>query len=51
MWEEVWNEITPGTEAGIRQHLVEIVALLDKALESPSWNMKAQVQQTALPSQ
>lgn len=42
-WEEVWDEITPGTEPAIRQHLQEIVNLLEKAVESPSWNMKAQV--------
>ncbi|KAK7866865.1 hypothetical protein R5R35_006031 [Gryllus longicercus] len=42
IWEEVWQESTPGTEGGIRQHAPEIIMTLKEALESPSWTMKAQ---------
>ncbi|XP_005102218.1 proteasome adapter and scaffold protein ECM29 [Aplysia californica] len=41
-WEEVWNEITPGTEAGIRLYLSEIVELLTSCMESQAWSVKAQ---------
>ena len=42
IWEEVWSDITPGTEGGIRIFLVEIMALLSLAIESTQWKMKAQ---------
>ncbi|KAJ9587577.1 hypothetical protein L9F63_018959, partial [Diploptera punctata] len=42
LWEEVWHEVTPGTESGIRQHMAEICETLEVALQSPSWTMKAQ---------
>ena len=42
VWEEVWNEGTPGTEGGIRLYLTEIVALLSAAIESPKWTIKAE---------
>lgn len=42
IWEEVWNEVTPGTEGGIRLYLKEILALLDVAMESQRWKLKAQ---------
>lgn len=41
-WEDVWNEITPGTEAGIRLYLPEIVDLLSTCLQSQLWSVKAQ---------
>nr|CAD7409385.1 unnamed protein product [Timema cristinae] len=42
VWEEIWHELTPGTESGIRQNVSGICELLKTALESPSWTMKAQ---------
>ncbi|XP_058794814.1 proteasome adapter and scaffold protein ECM29 isoform X2 [Phymastichus coffea] len=42
LWSELWSEITPGTEGGIRQNLEAITNTLNAALESPSWTMKAQ---------
>ncbi|GFO03251.1 proteasome-associated protein ecm29-like protein [Plakobranchus ocellatus] len=41
-WEDVWNEITPGTEAGIRLYLPEIVDLASSCLQSQLWSVKAQ---------
>ncbi|KAK3091483.1 hypothetical protein FSP39_020174, partial [Pinctada imbricata] len=42
IWEEVWLEVTPGTEAGLRLYIQEIVQLLGETIESQSWNTKAQ---------
>lgn len=42
LWTELWNEITPGTEAGIKQNLQPITEILHSSLESSSWNTKAQ---------
>ncbi|OXU22910.1 hypothetical protein TSAR_016170 [Trichomalopsis sarcophagae] len=42
LWTELWSEITPGTEAGIRQNLTVITSTLNTALESASWTTKAQ---------
>ena len=42
VWEEVWNEGTPGTEGGIRLYLTEIISLLSAAIESPQWKIKAE---------
>ncbi|KAJ8933932.1 hypothetical protein NQ314_013688 [Rhamnusium bicolor] len=42
VWTEIWSEQSPGTETGIRQNLQNICDMLKMALESPSWNMKAQ---------
>lgn len=42
IWEEVWLEITPGTEGGIKLYLSEIVQLLQETLQSQSWTTKAQ---------
>lgn len=42
IWEEVWLEITPGTEGGIKLYLSEIVQLLQETLQSQSWATKAQ---------
>ncbi|XP_029040341.2 proteasome adapter and scaffold protein ECM29 isoform X1 [Osmia bicornis bicornis] len=42
LWTDVWNEITPGTEAGIRQNVESITNILRSSLESASWHTKAQ---------
>ncbi|XP_020604939.1 proteasome-associated protein ECM29 homolog [Orbicella faveolata] len=42
LWEEIWLENTPGTEAGIRLYLDEIVSITCPALTSQSWTTKAQ---------
>lgn len=42
LWTELWNEITPGTETGIRQNIESITNILRTSLESSSWNTKAQ---------
>ncbi|XP_076089191.1 proteasome adapter and scaffold protein ECM29-like isoform X1 [Mytilus galloprovincialis] len=42
VWEEIWLEITPGTEAGIRLYLQEIMELLQTSIDSQSWATKAQ---------
>lgn len=43
MWEDIWNDVTPGSEAGIKQHMNEINSVLETTLNSPSWMMKSQV--------
>ncbi|XP_058950151.2 proteasome adapter and scaffold protein ECM29 isoform X1 [Pocillopora verrucosa] len=42
LWEEIWLENTPGTEAGIRLYLDEIVSITCPALTSQSWATRAQ---------
>ena len=42
IWEEVWSDGTPGTEGGIRLYLKEIVSILEVAIESQQWRVKAQ---------
>ncbi|KAI4501123.1 hypothetical protein M0802_003926 [Mischocyttarus mexicanus] len=42
LWTELWNDVTPGTETGIRQNLNVITTTLSEALESASWNTKVQ---------
>lgn len=42
VWEEVWQEGTPGSEGGIRLFLKEIMELLPVALSSSQWAVKAQ---------
>ncbi|XP_014217029.1 proteasome-associated protein ECM29 homolog [Copidosoma floridanum] len=42
LWTDLWSEITPGTEAGVRQNLAAITSMLRQALESSSWKTKAQ---------
>ncbi|CAK9831680.1 Proteasome adapter and scaffold protein ECM29 [Anthophora retusa] len=42
LWIDLWNEITPGTEAGIKQNVEPITNILRLSLESSSWNAKAQ---------
>ncbi|KAB7502624.1 Proteasome-associated protein ECM29-like protein [Armadillidium nasatum] len=42
IWEEIWTENTPGTEAGVRLYLNEIISICDLALQSSNWATKAQ---------
>ncbi|XP_033222326.1 proteasome adapter and scaffold protein ECM29 [Belonocnema kinseyi] len=42
VWTDLWGEISPGTETGIRQNLTPILGILKSALESASWTTKAQ---------
>nr|CAB3240688.1 proteasome-associated protein ECM29 homolog [Phallusia mammillata] len=42
MWEAIWNEFTPGSETAVRLHLKEIVEISSGALQSSSWEAKAQ---------
>lgn len=42
IFEEVWLDCTPGTEAGIRIYLKEIVSILSLAIDSQQWKVKAQ---------
>ncbi|XP_032663557.1 proteasome adapter and scaffold protein ECM29 [Odontomachus brunneus] len=42
LWTDLWNEITPGTEAGILQNLRSITDILHTTLESASWTTKVQ---------
>lgn len=42
LWTDFWNEITPGTEAGIVQNLRAITDILQVALEAASWTTKVQ---------
>ncbi|XP_044163962.1 proteasome adapter and scaffold protein ECM29-like isoform X2 [Acropora millepora] len=46
IWDEIWLENTPGTEAGIRLYLEEIVSITCNALTSKSWTTKAQAAAT-----
>lgn len=43
MWEDVWHEVAPGTEIMLNRHIESVCSLLAQTLQSPSWNMKAQV--------
>ncbi|XP_069812868.1 proteasome adapter and scaffold protein ECM29-like, partial [Dendropsophus ebraccatus] len=43
LWREVWQENVPGSiSGGIRLYMKELVDISQKALQSPSWKMKAQ---------
>ncbi|KAL7988627.1 hypothetical protein Chor_007546 [Crotalus horridus] len=42
LWTEVWQENIPGTYGGLRLYMEELIAVTQKALQSPSWKMKAQ---------
>jgi len=42
VWEEVWQEGTPGSEGGIRLYLSELMEVLPQALDSAQWSVKAQ---------
>lgn len=41
-WEELWLDIVPGTEAGLRLYSSDIVGYLQRAITSPSWKLKSQ---------
>ena len=41
-WKEAWEEVVPGTAAGVRVHLAELVDVVCPALQSRSWPVKAQ---------
>lgn len=43
MFEEVWTDISPGLETGIRRHLPAIREAIELALASNSWSRKVQV--------
>ncbi|XP_053321854.1 proteasome adapter and scaffold protein ECM29 [Spea bombifrons] len=43
LWKEVWQENVPGSiSGGIRLYMTELISITQKALQSPSWKMKAQ---------
>ncbi|EHB04667.1 Proteasome-associated protein ECM29-like protein [Heterocephalus glaber] len=42
LWTEVWQENVPGSFGGIRLYLPELITIMQKALQSQSWKMKAQ---------
>ncbi|XP_053602483.1 proteasome adapter and scaffold protein ECM29 isoform X2 [Plodia interpunctella] len=42
MYEEIWTDISPARESGIRQHLPLIRVEIEKALGSSSWTKKIQ---------
>ncbi|KAM3848880.1 proteasome adapter and scaffold protein ECM29 isoform 2-T2 [Vipera latastei] len=42
LWSEVWQENVPGTYGGLRLYMEELITVTQKALQSPSWKMKAQ---------
>ena len=42
LWKETWSELVHSTEAGVRLHLSELVAIACPALEAQSWAIKAQ---------
>ncbi|XP_068630379.1 proteasome-associated protein ECM29 homolog [Battus philenor] len=42
MFEELWTDISPARESGIRQHLPQLRAQIESALASSSWTKKIQ---------
>ena len=42
IWEEVWQDNTPGTEAGVKLYLTEILDVCEISSQSSNWAMKAQ---------
>ena len=42
IWDDVWEEITSGTEYAIRANLAEILSLVKTGLEHSSWNLRIQ---------
>ena len=42
MWTDLWGDISLGTETDIRKNFSAILDILKTALESASWNNKAQ---------
>lgn len=41
-WKETWEEMVPGTLAGVRLHLPELVEMVCPALQGQSWAVKRQ---------
>lgn len=41
-WKETWEEMVPGTQAGVRLHLAELVEMARTSLSSQSWSVKRQ---------
>lgn len=41
-WEELWMDIVPGTEAGLRMYSSDIIGYLQRAITSSSWKLKSQ---------
>ena len=41
-WKDTWEEMVPGTRAGVRLYLSELVEMVSPALQSQSWRVKAQ---------
>eukprot|EP00794_Sanderia_malayensis_P008163 gene8163-9036_t len=46
IWEEVWNNSTPGTQSGIKLYLNEIFETVSPVLSSQSWTLKSQAAQS-----
>ena len=42
LWKQVWSEVVPGSETGVRLYLEEIIELVVKGLASPNWPIKRQ---------
>jgi proteasome component ECM29 len=40
-WEELWMDIVPGTEAGLRMYSSDIIGYLQRAITSSSWKLKS----------
>ncbi|CAG9115620.1 unnamed protein product [Plutella xylostella] len=43
MFSELWTDISPGREAGLRRHLPAVRARVEAALASSSWTQKVQL--------
>lgn len=48
MYEEIWTDISPTRESGIRRHLPTIRDAVEHALNSSSWSRKVQVSVTTI---
>ena len=42
LWEETWAELVPGTQAGVRLYLPELLGVACSALQAQLWRIKAQ---------
>jgi proteasome component ECM29 len=42
VWDDVWEEITSGTEYAIKANISEIIAFIKVGLEHQSWNLRIQ---------
>ena len=41
-WKDTWEELVPGTQAGVRLHLTELMDVVCPSLGSQSWSIKRQ---------